>query len=160
VSVQRAEPVELPQGYQASGCGKSASYEGDCGLLFCSVYTSESRKHERAAMRRSSFASSSEPKAVPASAPSGPQMVSFTLYNRCPHEVLLFYGDHPQRSGGTQSSIGANTSESKFMRAGQSIWIVDKDRKPVSVYTASAPPASTVSLTIEIPESCSGFVPR
>jgi hypothetical protein len=141
--------VELNQAYQADGCGKSASYEGDCGILFCSVYTSESRKQERAAMGQSFGAQPSQPsRSTLASAPAGPEMVSFTLHNNCPHEVLLFYGDHPQRGGGTQSSIGANTSESKFMRAGQSIWIIDKDRKPVSVFT------------VDITESCSGFVPR
>ncbi len=155
VAVQPAHPVALPQAYRAEGCGKNASYEGDCGILFCSVYTSDSQRTEGFMPRGS--AEPSDPQRI---APTGLQMVSFTLRNRCPREVLLFYGEHPERSGGTQSSIGANTIESKFMRVGQSIWIIDRYRKPVSVYTASAPPTSAVSLTVEITESCSGFIPR
>ena len=57
--------------------------------------------------------------------PAAPTVVSVTIRSACSKTVRVFYGDKPKFGSGTTSSISSNSVQSKSMKPGEMIWVVD-----------------------------------
>lgn len=79
------------------------------------------------------------------SAASGPTSFSIDLRNECEQDVNTFYGDNPDTSSGTFSSMEGNSTTSHMFDKGDVFWIVDNSRKGV---TSIKPTASMHEIDI------------
>lgn len=134
--------------YDASGCGKSKTYDVNCGLLMCTAW-----EHEDAPPRGVLVGSQPPPGPAAEQAPAAPQTVSITLHNTCPRTVKMFEGKDPKFSSGTQTNISSNEIRSFTFRPGDMLWIIDDSGNGVSALTAGQGMSR-----MKIVPSCSGFV--
>jgi len=88
----------------------------------------------------------------------GSAYYSFSMKNECSHTVKLKITSstgNPKFSGGTETSIGANTIQSYSGTGPTYFWILDDSGEGVSSFTASAGQRD-----VRITPSCGGFAPR
>lgn len=134
--------------YDAEGCGKSKTYDVNCGLLMCTAW-----EHEEAPPG-GTMASGAQPRPVAAAeAPAAPQTVSIRMHNTCPRTVKMFEGKDPKFGSGTQTNISSNEIRNFTFRPGDMLWIIDDSGNGVSALTAGQGMSR-----MKILPSCSGFV--
>jgi hypothetical protein len=155
ITLVQTRPYAQPQASAARECGRREDYEGGCDVRGCLVekrpsLAEQSRMRARAGNLRSS--SSGEP-SVPRGS-NGPQTIFVTFHNDCPRTVKLFFGTTPKFGSGTESSFSANSTESRSMREGEMVWIIDQSGSGISSLT------ETLAQThVAINRPCTGFVP-
>jgi hypothetical protein len=154
ITLVQTRPYRQPYAYTARGCGKGDDYEGGCDVRGCLVEKRPSLA-EQARIRSTFDSERSSSSGSPSSgsrAGAGVQTVSLTLHSDCPRTVRLFFGSTPKFGSGTESSIFPNSTESRSMREGEMVWIVDESGNGVSNFTASGN-----RTRVTITRSCSGF---
>jgi hypothetical protein len=161
ITLAPTQPYQLQEAYRARGCGQTLDYEGGCGLVACTIQFVPSPAEQLEIQRQAQAVNEERRRSTPhASAPSGSgsgggaQIVSLSLHNDCPRTVRLFFGNTPKFGSGTESSISSNSTESRSMREGEMIWIVDEAGNGMSSLTVS-PGQTHVTIT----RSCAGFAP-
>jgi hypothetical protein len=132
--------------YDAQGCGKTKSYDVNCGLLTCTAW-----QHEDAP-QGGGMAVAPPPNQGSGSEPAAPQTVSITMHNTCKETVKMFEGKDPKFSSGTQTNMSSNEIRNFTLGVGDMLWIIDDSGNGISNLTAS--PGTT---RMKILESCSGF---
>lgn len=88
--------------------------------------------------------------ATPAAAPAGP--VSVTLRSSCKNTVRVFYGQKPKFGSGTTSSLSGNSVQSKSMKPGEMVWLVDDKDNGLASATVSE-----TTRTIEVNADCTSL---
>lgn len=179
IKLQQQASAGYVASYSASGCGKEGVYQGNCSLFGCRAYPAGAAAPppgDAGAYAGDPYAGggASEPTSAPSSAPSSgpsfpsnnntssappqpaaPTIVSVTIRSACSKTVRVFYGDKPKFGSGTTSSISSNSVQSKSMKPGEMIWVVDEQDNPLGGVSISEG-----TRTVEIGSDCNSIRPR
>lgn len=90
-----------------------------------------------------------------ATRPSGPAVVSVRLRSSCSKTVKVFFGKTPKFGSGTTTPIGGNSVQSRQMKEGDMMWIVDDSGNGLASFTVSQG-----TREVEITSSCTSFSSR
>ncbi len=184
IKLQQQASAGYVASYSASGCGKEGVYQGNCSLFGCRAYPAgmaaapptgdagggsyAGDPYAGGGAGEPSSDPSSAPSSAPASGPSfpgntssaparpaAPTVVSVTIRSACSKTVRVFYGDKPKFGSGTTSSISSNSVQSKSMKPGEMIWVVDEQDNPLGGVSISEG-----TRTVEIGSDCNSIRPR
>lgn len=136
--------------FSAFGCGVWMAPPGQTANGSAAPTTTEPTSLTNAV--ESAPASPASPTPDAHTTPAAPSVVSVTLRSSCKNTVRVFYGQKPKFGSGTTSSLSAHSVQSKQMKPGDMVWIVDASDNGVS----SATVAGTTK-TIEVDASCTNL---
>jgi hypothetical protein len=148
ISLKQASPDTQIRTFAVEGCGKTETYDVNCGLLVCTAWKHEDAPQGGAVTNPAQGAPPASPE------PSAPAMVSITMHNTCAQTVKMFLGKDPKFSSGTQTNMSSNEIRNFSMKVGDMLWIIDDSGNGMSNLTAGQ------GMTrMKILPSCSGFSP-
>ena len=138
--------------FSAVGCGVLMPAAGQMANGSSSTAASTTEPTSLTSAVENTPASPGSPKSESAASPATPSVVSVTLRSSCKDTVRVFYGQKPKFGSGTTSSLSANSVQSKQMKPGEMIWIVDASDNGVASATVS-----DTTKTIEVDASCTSL---
>jgi len=155
VVARTPEPPELADARRARETQEAAAVSAQMQANVEAARAREEEARARAAREQAMQANatssgSSSSNGAASSGASGPRSV--TVHSDCERTIGLYRGSgRPPYGSGTYGNISSNSTESFTLSAGETLWLVDDSRNPISSYAPSG--GERVAVT----RGCAGF---